>query len=254
MPTRIVIRCVDNDSFNGRYAKNQYTFKHFDLRHSKVYRDEQQHLMISIEPNVHTNRYVRAYANLFAGTDKMMKDERTDIRIENSKAGYTFFAFHLTADLAEEGHFNLMKHGNVCLDLTFGTALPNAIDVTAYAEFESVLKIDKSRNIIIDYKIWKDERVNNWTLSFGTMPWTILGIVFERYSTNKYIEKTGNYSMQHRPFQLRWRTLDMHVRRHKQNAESSLIDSDAGHANRFTPSWIDIAQIGHIMIDNYEKF
>ena len=81
-----------------------------------------------------------------------MKDEGTDIRREDFGSGYALYAFDLTADLAEEGHFNLMKHGNVRLDLKFGTALPNTINVIAYAEFESVLEIDKSRNIIIDYK------------------------------------------------------------------------------------------------------
>ena len=81
-----------------------------------------------------------------------MKDEGTDIRREDFRAEFALYAFDLTADLAEEGHFNLMKHGNVSLDLKFGTALPNTINVIAYAEFESVLETDKSRNIIIDYK------------------------------------------------------------------------------------------------------
>ena len=81
-----------------------------------------------------------------------MKDEGADIQREDFRGGYALYAFDLTADLAEEGHFNLMKHGNVCLDLKFLVALPNTINVIAYAEFESVLEIDKSRNIIIDYK------------------------------------------------------------------------------------------------------
>ena len=152
LPTRIVIGCVDNDSFNGRYAKNPYNFKHFDLTQLKVYLDGQQHSVIPVEPNFTANTYITAYANLFAGTGKLMKDEGTDIRREDFRAGYALYAFDLTADLAEEGHFNLMKHGNVRLDLKFLVGLPNTINVIAYAEFESVLEIDKSRNIIIDYK------------------------------------------------------------------------------------------------------
>ena len=88
-----------------------------------------------------------------------------------------------------------MKHGNVRLDLKFGTALPNTINVIAYAEFESVLEIDKSRNIIIDYKNWKDELVNYRTLPIWTLSWTIHGGVFERYSTDDHKEKTGDYSL-----------------------------------------------------------
>ena len=144
LPTRIVIGCVDNDAFNGRYVKNPYNFKNYDLNQLKVYLDGQQHSVIPIEPNFTTNNYITAYANLFAGTGKLMKDEGTAIRREDFRAGYVLYAFDLTADLAEEGHFNLMKHGNVRLDLKFGTALTVTINVFAYAEFESVLEIDKS--------------------------------------------------------------------------------------------------------------
>ena len=108
-----------------------------------------------------------------------------------------------------------MKHGNVRLDLKLGTALPNTINVIAYAEFESVLEIDKSQNIFIDYKNWKDERINYWTLPIWTLSWTIHESVFERYSTNKYEEMTGDYSLQHIPFRPKWRTLDLHLRRQK---------------------------------------
>jgi len=152
LPTRIVIGCVDNDAFNGRYSKNPFNFKHFNLTQLRVYLDGQQHSLIPIEPNFNTNNYITAYSSLFAGTGKLMKDEGTDIKREDFSGGYALYVFDLTADLAEEGHFNLMKHGNVRLDLKFGAALPNTINVIAYAEFESVLEIDKSRNIIIDYK------------------------------------------------------------------------------------------------------
>ena len=151
--------------------------------------------MIPIEPNFTTNNYITAYANLFAGTGKLMKDEGTDIRREDFRGGYALYAFDLTADLAEEGHFNLMKHGNIRLDLKFLVALPNTINVIAYAEFGSVLEIDKSRNIIIDYKNWKDERDNYWTLPIFPMSWSIHGSVFERYSADEYKEKTRDYSL-----------------------------------------------------------
>ena len=101
--------------------------------------------MILIEPNFTKNNYITADANLFAGTGKLMKDEGTGIRREDfGAARYALYAFDLTADLAEKGHFNLMEHGNVRLDSKFGTALPNTMNVIAYAEFESSLEIEKS--------------------------------------------------------------------------------------------------------------
>ena len=143
---------MDNDAFNGRYKKNPYNFKNYDLRQLKIYLDGQQQSFIPVEPNFATYNFITAYANLFAGTGKWMRDECTDIRRTDFDAGYALYAFDLTADLAEEGHFNLMEHGYVRIYLKFGTALPNTIQVIVYDKFESVIEIDKSRNIIIDFK------------------------------------------------------------------------------------------------------
>ena len=88
-----------------------------------------------------------------------------------------------------------MKHGNVRLDLKFLVGLPNTINVIAYAAFESVSESDKSRNIMIDYKNWEDEHVHYWTLPIFSVSWSIHGCVFERYTTDKYKEKIGDYSL-----------------------------------------------------------
>ena len=60
----------------------------------------------------------------------------------------------LKQDLADGGHFNLLKQGkqNVRLDLKFGAALESTINVIAYAEFENCLEVDRARNIIFDFK------------------------------------------------------------------------------------------------------
>jgi hypothetical protein len=152
LPTRIVIGLVDNDAYNGRRAKNPFNFKHYGLRQLKLYLDGQQHSLIPIEPNFTDNNFITAYTGLFAGTGKFMKDEGIDIERTDFGSGFALYAFDLTSDLSEDDHYNLLKHGSVRLDLKFGAALPNTVNVIAYAEFETIIEIDKSRNIIIDYK------------------------------------------------------------------------------------------------------
>ena len=61
------------------------------------------------------------------------------------------YAFDLSPDLAEEGHFNLAKQGTVRVELKFGTAIPNTVTVVAYVEFENVIEIDRNRNIVYDF-------------------------------------------------------------------------------------------------------
>ncbi|XP_020296352.1 uncharacterized protein F54H12.2-like [Pseudomyrmex gracilis] len=67
--------------------------------------------------------------------------------------GYTLFAFDLTPDLSANcvEHWNLVKHGSLRIEARFEKALETTINCLVYAEFDSVLEIDSSRQIIVDY-------------------------------------------------------------------------------------------------------
>jgi len=152
LPTRLVIACVDNDAFNGNYEKNPFNFKHYDLTQLKIYLDGQQQTHIKpVEPNFAEHQYIGAYMSLFSGTGKLQKDEGNDIERNDFPGGYAIYAFDLTPDLAEEGHFNLARDGTVRVDMKFANALANTINVIAYAEFENIIEIDRNRNVLFDY-------------------------------------------------------------------------------------------------------
>ena len=55
--------------------------------------------------------------------------------------GFKLFAFDLSADLDDGGHFQLVKQGNLRLELHFKTALPETINVIVYAEFDNVIEV-----------------------------------------------------------------------------------------------------------------
>jgi hypothetical protein len=122
------------------------------LSQLKVYLDGQQQTIKPLEVNFENRQFINAYASLYMGTGKWMRDEGNQIAREDFDSGYALYAFDLTPDLAEGDHFNLIKPGNVRVDLKFAQALANTINVIAFAEFENILEIDRSRNIIFDYK------------------------------------------------------------------------------------------------------
>ena len=78
--------------------------------------------------------------------------EENLISREDFAFGYALYAFDLTADQCDGNHFNLVKQGNVRLDMKFAQALANTINIIAFAEFENILEIDRSRNVLFDYK------------------------------------------------------------------------------------------------------
>jgi hypothetical protein len=152
LPTRIVIGCVDNDAFNGAYNKNPFNFKHMNATQVKLYLDGQQQTMKPVSLNYTNNSSIEGFHSLFSGTGKLQKDEGNDICRGEYAQGYALYAFDLTPDMAEVDHFNLAKTGTVRLDMTFSQALANTINIIAYGEFESIIEVDKSRNVIFDYK------------------------------------------------------------------------------------------------------
>ena len=125
--------------------------KNLSLTELPLYMDGQQHGIKPIKADYPNDQFVRSYMTLFSGTGKENRDEGNDISREDYPAGYALYAFDLSPDLSEEDHFNLAKQGSVRLDMKFGGALDNTITVIVYAEFENIIEIDRSRNVVFDF-------------------------------------------------------------------------------------------------------
>ena len=152
LPTRLVVGLVRNTAFNGHHEQNPFNFQHFDLSEISVFLDgQQQHAIKPLKLDYDGEQYISGYLSLFSGTGKICKDEGDFIARTEYPNGYALYAFDLSADLAENDHFNLCREGNVRLSLKFATALPHTVTVIAYAEYENVLEIDRNRNVIFDF-------------------------------------------------------------------------------------------------------
>jgi hypothetical protein len=82
---------------------------------------------------------------LFVGSSKINREVGNFITFSHPQ-GYAHHAYNFTPDLAENDHFNLTWQGNVRLLLQFSTALTQA-------EFEIIIKIDRSKKVICDFAI-----------------------------------------------------------------------------------------------------
>ena len=153
LPNRIVVGCVSNAAFNGSYSKNPYNFQHFNVNYVSVHVNGEQIPHTPLKPDYAAGRKscVRSYHTLFSGMDKMYMNEGNNISLSEYPDGYTLYAFDLTPDLACGGHFSLVKHGNLRLDMHIASPLEETINIIIYAEFNNILEIDQARNIIFDY-------------------------------------------------------------------------------------------------------
>ena len=89
--------------------------------------------------------------SLFSGTGKENRDEGNHINRSDYAKGNTLFAFDLSSDLSDTESFNLARHGNVRVNMNFGTALAQTVTVVVYAEFENLIELDRSRNVVFDF-------------------------------------------------------------------------------------------------------
>ena len=150
-PIRVIVGFVNNNAFNGAYDANPYNFQHFDLTHMKLYVDGGQGHVNSIEPDYGNERYITAYMSLFKATSKLFQNEGIDISREEYPHGFALYGFTLLPDLDCEDHYQLLKEGNVRLEAKFAVGLPNVVNCVVYAEFENIIELDRSKNVIFDY-------------------------------------------------------------------------------------------------------
>ena len=82
----------------------------------------------------------------------MLNDDREhSVDREDFKKGYALYAFDLMPDMAEGAHTDPIKYGNICMDIHFATALKATVNVIVYAEYDSLIQIDRAHTIITDF-------------------------------------------------------------------------------------------------------
>ena len=130
-----------------------YNFENYNLNFLGLYVDNEQTPWRPLQPNFSgpDKNYMMAYQTLFSGINTLYQDAGNQIDRSDYESGYTLYAFDLSPDHSDGPHFNLVNRSNLRLELKFASALPETVNVIIYSEFESILEVDKSWNILIDY-------------------------------------------------------------------------------------------------------
>jgi hypothetical protein len=53
--------------------------------------------------------------------------------------------------MSEVGTLQLIKQGNLRLEIHFAEPCPSTINVVLYAEFDNVIEIDRNQQVLFDY-------------------------------------------------------------------------------------------------------
>ena len=145
--TRLVVGVVDNDAYNGVITKSPFHFKHNNINFMTIYRDGVQIPSKPLQPDFTNDRFIRSYLRLFTQTGQYYRDMGNAISREQYKDGCALFAFDLTPQMdSSEVGFELIKHGNIRIEIHFATATARTLTVIVFAENDNLLEIDQDRN------------------------------------------------------------------------------------------------------------
>ncbi|XP_057324647.1 uncharacterized protein F54H12.2-like [Microplitis mediator] len=154
IPKRVILGFVNNKAFNGDKSLNPFNFQHFNINYLSLYVDGRQIPTKPLQPDFSAGgQYIDAYHTVFSGTGVHFLNDGNTIDHFDYPKGHCLFAFDLTADLSanSNSHWNLIRHGSVRIEVRFAEALEATINCIVYVEYDSVIEIDASRQISVDF-------------------------------------------------------------------------------------------------------
>lgn len=151
IPKRIVLGFVENTAFNGSFKRNPFNFQHFKATQVGVYVNGESCPMKALQLNFDQDLYLAGYMSLFSGTGTLFHNQGNQISREDYPNGYSLFAFDLTPDLCTGPHVSPIKQGNLRIGIQFAEPLPVTVNCIIYAEFDSMIEIDASRNVTFNW-------------------------------------------------------------------------------------------------------
>ncbi|GFR16911.1 uncharacterized protein TNCT_519831 [Trichonephila clavata] len=148
LPTRMILGLVSNSAFNGDIKKNPFNFKNYNLNYISLRENGIQIPTTAYTPNYVKDLYARNYLSLF--TD--LAQHKTNVTFDDYKENTRLYVFDLTQDFSASDPFaNVTSSGDISIHLKFDVDLPETVTLIAYIEMQSLVEIDKSRNVFTDY-------------------------------------------------------------------------------------------------------
>ena len=153
-PNKIVIGLVDSVAFNGQIENNPFNFQTQGLSFLSLYLDGKQVPSKPLQPHYGSGQYVRAFFHTMIASGLANQDAGSNISREDFARGFSLYSLDLTPSLLDDSQlFELVKSGALRLELKFENALAHSVTVVVWAEMDSMIEIDRSRQVLTDFSL-----------------------------------------------------------------------------------------------------
>lgn len=151
LPERLFFACVSSAAYHGDKTKNPFNFHHYDANEVSINVDGVQIPSIPYKLDFDKNIYTQAFVDLQRTVGKYLSGLSNGLTTSDYLSGCTIYGFDLTPDKsAGDDHYNLVKQGNIRIDIRFAKVLPETIMIIVLTEFPKILEIDSYRNVYIN--------------------------------------------------------------------------------------------------------
>ena len=128
--------------------KTTYNFKNYGVNYLDFQVDGQSNGSQVLHPDYANNNYVEEYSRLFECMPPHQK-EPPNISYEDYKDGYCNYVFDLEKS-KDQTYSNPLRRGQTRLTVKFSNALTEPVTALVYGSFEALMKVDESRNVIVE--------------------------------------------------------------------------------------------------------
>jgi ribonucleoside-diphosphate reductase beta chain len=149
IPETMIIALVDAGAFTGRYNKNPFNFRHYNLSYISFYVEGTPVNGNEFRPDFSNAHYVNEYLSIF--NEKVNPGKGSIINWDDYPQGYTLYSFNIreTANKVKNQRISCGRAGQSSLKFRFEEPLPEPVMLICYAKFKSVLKIDQKRHVFL---------------------------------------------------------------------------------------------------------
>ena len=153
LPKRLILGMVDAEAYSGKNDKNPFNFQHFDIQEISLTVDGDATPYQPFRFDFENSVFLKGYYSIFSGIENALISGN-DITMDDYANGYTLLAFDLSQDgFPSDDHFNLEKYGYLRINFQFKKKRSCTIQCILYFEYDSVIEINKHRNIIYDVSV-----------------------------------------------------------------------------------------------------
>jgi hypothetical protein len=154
LPKIIYVSFIPNSAFTGTYDSDPFIFNNMNLNSIVAFVDGRMVPNIPYTPDYDNDCYAREYYSLFEQSNQNNNNVNFTCSYAQFKSKHCMYSFNLSPDKnvnIDKGSLSLLKRGSIRIEFGFKTAPTVPLTMLAYACYDSLIEIDRSRNVTKDY-------------------------------------------------------------------------------------------------------